>query len=194
MLMVAAVQNRLPKYGRDMERVASLNGRPSKLVRFWLPAAALLVSSSTILRILVKRKEDITNWIRDLGATTRDFWLNWVVEPIRKVIGTIRHDSTSEIAIMSRDSLKADRDSLERMVVEFSMDKPDIAVGTSSISEAQIAEIRSRVREGDVTPVLRAYERDMRKPIVGAVKGDLVRSLLIQVQKTKVDLEVAISG
>jgi nuclear-control-of-ATPase protein 2 len=29
---------------------------------------------------------------------------------------------------------------------------------------------------------------------VGAVRGDLVRALLIQVQKTKVDLEVAMSG
>jgi nuclear-control-of-ATPase protein 2 len=188
------LQTGLPRHSRNMAKVARKNGRPSRLVRFWLLAVALLVSSSTVLRVLVNRKEDIINWIRDLGTTTRDFWFNWVVEPIRKIIGTIRHDSTSEIAIMSRDSLKADRDSLERMVVEFSTDRPDIAVGTSSITEAQIAEIRSKVKEGDVTPILKAYERDLRRPFVGAVKGDLVRSLLIQVQKTKVDLEVAISG
>ncbi|KAK0627139.1 ATP synthase regulation protein NCA2-domain-containing protein [Immersiella caudata] len=188
------LQTGLPRHTRNMAKVARKNGRPSRLVRFWLPAVALLVSSSTILRVLSNRKEDIINWIRDLGTTTRDFWFNWVVDPIRKIIGTIRHDSTSEIAIMSRDSLKADRESLERMVVEFSTDRPDMAVGTSSITESQIAEIRSKVKEGDVTPVLKAYEKDLRRPFVGAVKGDLVRSLLIQVQKTKVDLEVAISG
>ncbi|KAK4450121.1 ATP synthase regulation protein NCA2-domain-containing protein [Podospora aff. communis PSN243] len=188
------LQDGLPGYTKNITRVARENGRPSRLVRFWLPAVVLLVSSSTILRVLSNRREDIINWIRDLGTTTRDFWFNWVVGPIRKIIRTIRHDSTSEIAIMSRDSLKADRDSLERMVVEFSTDRPDIAVGTSSITENQIAEIRAKVKEGDVTPVLKAYERDLRQPFVGAVKGDLVRSLLIQVQKTKVDLEVAISG
>lgn len=188
------LQTGLPRHTRNMAKVARNNGRPSRLVRFWLPAVALLVSSSTILRVLANRKEDILNWIRDLGTTTRDFWLNWVVEPVRKIIGTIRHDSTSEIAIMSRDSLKADRESLERMVVEFATDKPDIAVGASFITESQIADIRSKVKEGDVTPILKAYERDLRRPFVGAVKGDLVRSLLIQVQKTKVDLEVAISG
>ncbi|KAK0643570.1 ATP synthase regulation protein NCA2-domain-containing protein [Cercophora newfieldiana] len=188
------LQTGLPRHTRNMAQVAGENGRPSKLVRFWLPAVVLLVSSSTILRVLANRKEDIINWIRDLGATTRDFWFNWVVEPIRKIIGTIRHDSTSEIAIMSRDSLKADRDSLERMVVEFSTDRPDVAVGAPSITETQIADIRSKVKEGDVTPVLKAYEQGLRRPFVGAVKGDLVRSLLIQVQKTKVDLEVAISG
>ncbi|KAK0735798.1 ATP synthase regulation protein NCA2-domain-containing protein [Apiosordaria backusii] len=184
----------IPQHGVSASRLARENGRPSRLVRYWIPAIALLLSSSTILRILVNRKADIINWIRDLGATSRDFWFNWVVEPIRKVIGTIRHDETSEIAIMSRDSLKADRESLERMVVEFALDNPDIAVGNSTITEAQISEIRTRVKEGDVTPILKAYEKDLKKPLVGAIRGDLIRSLLIQVQKTKVDLEVAISG
>ncbi|KAK4217845.1 ATP synthase regulation protein NCA2-domain-containing protein, partial [Rhypophila decipiens] len=170
------------------------NGRPSRLVRYWLPAVALLASSSTLLRIFVRRKQDIATWIRELGATTRDFYLNWVVEPVRKIIATIRHDNNSEIALMSRDSLKADRESLERMVVDFALDRPDIAVGASTISESQIADIRAKVGEGDVTPILKAYERDLRKPFVGAIKGDLVRALLVQIQKTKVDLEVAISG
>jgi nuclear-control-of-ATPase protein 2 len=124
----------------------------------------------------------------------RDFWLNWVIEPTHKVIRTIRHDESSEIAIMSRDSLKADRESLERMVVDFAIDKPHFAVESSSLSDVQIAEIRSKVAEGDVTPVLKAYEKDLRSPFVGALRGDLVRSLLIQVQKTKVDLEVAMTG
>ncbi|KAK4103723.1 NCA2-domain-containing protein [Parathielavia hyrcaniae] len=188
------LQKGLPNHSAAMTGLARQNGRPSRLVRYWLPAAALLVSSSTILRILVNRRQDIVNWIRDFGATTRDFWFNWVVDPVRKIIGTIRHDSNSEISVMSRDSLRADRESLERMVVEFAMDNPDIAVGNPSITEQEIGEIRSKVKEGDVTPVMKAFEMDLRRPIVGAVRGELVRSLLIQVQKTKVDLEVAISG
>ena len=192
--LLKLLQDGLPGHRIAMTEVARKNGRPSRLVRYWLPAVALLISSSTILRLLISRQDDIISWIRDLGATARDFWFNWVVEPVRKIVGTIRHDSNSEIAIMSRDSLKADRDSLERMVVEFARDNPDVAVGNSSITELQISEIRSKVKEGDVTPVLKAYEQDLRRPIVGAIKGDLVRALLIQVQKSKVDLEVAISG
>lgn len=188
------LEERIPGHSAAIRKVATENGRPSRLVRYWLPAGLLLISSSTILRILVNRKADIISWVRDFGVTVRDFWFNWVVEPIHKVIGTIRHDSQSEIAIMSRDSLKADRESLERMVVDFAMDKPALAGAESPLSETQIAEIRAKVKEGDVTPVLKAYEKDLKQPFVGAVKGDLVRSLLIQVQKTKVDLEIAISG
>ena len=52
----------------------------------------------------------------------------------------------------------------------------------------------AQVREGDLTPVLKAYERDLRKPFMGTVRGDLVRALLIQIQKTKVDVEIAMGG
>ena len=194
--LVQIIDKTIPRHFQSMRSLARENGRPSRIVRYWLPAVIGLLSSTTVLRILTNRKDDIINWIRGLGQTTRDFWFNWIVTPTEKVIKTIRHDESSEIAIMSRDSLKADRESLERMVVEFAKDKPHFAIegNSSAITDAQIADIRSRVAEGDVTPVLKAYEKGLRTPFMGAVRGDLVRSLLIQVQKTKVDLEVAMTG
>jgi len=182
----------VPSHTAASRRLVKEYGRPSILIRYWLPATALLLSSSTLLRIIVNRKADITAWVRDFGTTVIDFWYNWVVEPVRKVIGTIRHDEDSEVAIMSKRSLEGDRASLERMVVSFAVDNPDASGGP--LNESQIAEIRLNVKEGDLTPVLRAYERDLRKPFMGTVRGDLIRALLIQIQKTKVDVEVAISG
>ncbi len=184
----------IPHHISTSQKLATEYGRPSKLIRYWLPASVLLVSSTTILRIFVNRKAEIITWIRDLGTTVRDFWLNWVIEPVKKIIGTIRHDKESEVAIMSKESLKGDRDSLERMVVSFAIDHPMISTGDSVLSETQISEIITKVKEGDLTPVLRAYEKDLRKPFIGTVRGELVRTMLIQIQKTKVDVEVAISG
>lgn len=193
--LLALIDKVLPDHQTHMAMLVRDSGRPHPVVRYWLPGLIGLVSSTTVLRVLVNRKADIVNWIQDFGVTVRDFWFNWVVEPTEKVIQTIRHDKSSEIAIMSRDSLKADRESLERMVVDFSIDKPHFAgVDGSALSEAQITEIRTKVAEGDVTPVLKAFEKDLRSPFTGAVRGDLIRSLLIQVQKTKVDLEVAMTG
>jgi len=184
----------IPNHITTSQKLTFKYGRPSKVVRYWLPASLLLLSSTTILRVFVNRKAEIIAWIRDFGTTVRDFWLNWVIEPVKKIIGTIRHDKESEVAIMSKESLKGDRDSLERMVVDFAIDHPQISTGDSALSETQIAEIRTKVKEGDLTPVLRAYEKDLRKPFIGTVRGDLVRTMLIQIQKTKVDVEVAISG
>ncbi|KAF2424251.1 NCA2-domain-containing protein [Tothia fuscella] len=182
------LRNILPQYTTTFNTRLEQCGKPSRLIRYWLPATAVLLSSTTILRIFVNRRAEILQWIRDLGQTTVDFWTNWVVEPLKKVIGTIRHDEGSEIAITSKRSLEGDQKSLQRMVVEFAMDE------NKSLTEVEIGDIRTKIQEGDLTPVLKAYERDMAKPFMGALKGNLIRALLIQVQKTKVDVEVAMGG
>lgn len=147
----------MPTHITTSTELATEYGRPSRLVRYWLPGLALLLSSGTLLRILANRKAEITTWVRDFGTTSIDFWNNWVVEPMKKVIRTIRHDKDSEIAIMSRESLKGDRDSLERMVVDFARDNANTSTGLP-LTDSEISVVRAKVREGDLTPVLRAYE------------------------------------
>ena len=147
----------MPTYINSSAELATEYRRPSCLIRYWLPVLALSLTSGTLLRILVNRKAAIVTWIRELGTTSLDFWTNWVIEPMKKVVRTIRHDKDSEIAIMSRASLKGDRDSLERMVVDFARDNPNISTGLP-LSDPEISAIRAKVREGDLTPVLRAYE------------------------------------
>jgi nuclear-control-of-ATPase protein 2 len=182
------LRNIVPSYTTAFESRLQVCGQPSRLIRYWLPATVLVLSSSTILRIVANRKEEILTWIQELGATCMDFWYNWVVDPIKNIIGTIRHDEDSQVAIMSKRSLEGDRESLERMVVEFAVDE------NRNLTSDQLSDIRTKVHEGDLTPVLKAYERDMAKPFVGAIRGNLIRALLVQIQKTKVDVEVAIGG
>ena len=180
----------LPAYMSNFQAAVREHGRPSPLIRYWLPVSVALISSTTILRIAVNRKEEILTWIREFGHTVIDFWANWVVEPAKKVIGTIRHDEDSEVSIMSKRSLESDRASLERMVVDFAVQNPE----GPALNDTQIADIRAKVREGDLTPVLRAYEKEIQSPVKGAIMGNLASALLIQVQKTKVDVELAMSG
>ncbi|GAM88089.1 hypothetical protein ANO11243_061200 [Dothideomycetidae sp. 11243] len=189
------VSSSMQSYDESSKAITSSHGRPSRLIRYWLPVTIGVLSSSTVLRILVNHKAEIMTWIEDFGATIIDFWSNWVVEPTRKVIKTIRHDEGSEVSIMSKRSLEGDRESLERMVVEFAKENPANATSSGhALTEADLADIRAKVREGDLTPVLKAYERDLASPFMGAVRGNLIRALLIQVQKTKVDVEVAMGG
>ncbi|EGD92329.1 uncharacterized protein TERG_08991 [Trichophyton rubrum CBS 118892] len=105
-----------------------------------------------------------------------------------------RPSTRCEVALMSKNSLDADFSSLERMVVDFVCTRPSQDLGLASSHPDALDLIRQGVRQGDLTPVLRAYERDLQRPFIGAIRGDLVTALLIQIQKTKVDVEVAISG
>ncbi|KAB8266801.1 ATP synthase regulation protein NCA2-domain-containing protein [Aspergillus minisclerotigenes] len=181
----------LPAHNTLVLATVDKHRRPSRLVRYWLPLSMMLLTASTSFKVLKNRRHQLIRWVASAAETTVEFWSNWVFDPIQRLIGTIRHDEKSEIALMSKNSLEADRASLERMVVDFILDrgepKPeDYALDINSIT--------NKVREGDLTPVLRAYEKDLRTPFVGTVRGDLVRALLIQIQKTKVDVEIAIGG
>jgi hypothetical protein len=72
--------------------------------------------------------------------------------------------------------------SLERMVVDFAKKQyPDIP-------ELVVIE---QVRQGDATLILQRYEEELKSPLKNVLLGDLVSMLLIQVQKSKVDLEAA---
>ncbi|OJJ55797.1 hypothetical protein ASPSYDRAFT_49036 [Aspergillus sydowii CBS 593.65] len=179
----------LPRYKQVSTGCIVELGRPSASVRYWLPISLALVSTTTSLKIARDAGPVLVELMSNLGATTLDFWRNWVVSPTWKLIRTIRHDEKSDIALMSKSSLEADRASLERMVVDFVLDR-----GEHSNPAEPTDFIADKVREGDLTPVLRAYEKDLRSPFVGTIRGDLVRTLLIQIQKTKVDVEVAMSG
>jgi len=200
-------QNILPNQDTHTSTLVALYGRPSTITRYWPLGATILFSGSTILRLLFNNKENIISWIQDSYTTVIDFWQNWVVKPITDIISTIRHDESSQIALMSRQSLQADMDSLERMVVEFAKDNtqylPSSPASPASINSTATAPpkvedaleiVRKGVRQGDLSPVLRAYEADLRTPLRSAVTGNLIRTLLIQVQKTKVDVEFALSG
>ncbi|PGH29730.1 hypothetical protein GX50_07513 [[Emmonsia] crescens] len=188
--LIHVLEQSLPGQRISTTAMISKYSYPSRIIRYWIPASALFFSLGTILNTLTNRRAEIWTWISELGSTMVDFWANWVIDPLRRLIGTIRHDETSEVAIMSKGSLEADRASLERMVVDFAMDGSDHETWT----QADIDLLRAKVKEGDLTPVLKAYERDLRKPFIGTVRGDLIRTLLIQIQKTKVDVEIAIGG
>lgn len=181
----------MPEEEQMMSDYVREYGKPSRWIRYWIPGLALLLSGGTLLRVFTNRRQEIIQWIQELGETTIDFWYNWVIEPVKRLVGTIRHDENSELAIMSKDSLRSDRESLERMVVDFAVQNPE---NGTAYTQDQIADIRAKVREGDLSAVLRAYEKDIQSPAKGAIFGSLVHALLIQIQKTKVDVEVAMSG
>jgi nuclear-control-of-ATPase protein 2 len=69
-----------------------------------------------------------------------------------------------------------------------------LAQDKRSYTAEQLANLTLQIRQGDLTPVLRIYEDDIRSPLKSAIGGTLLRSLFIQVQKAKVDIDQALAG
>ena len=57
----------LSQYSHSAKALVKEHGRPSRLVRYWLPVTLGVLSSSTILRILANRQTEVLQWIQDLA-------------------------------------------------------------------------------------------------------------------------------
>lgn len=71
--------------------------------------------------------------------------------------------------------------SLERMTLSLVREK-------LNYSQEQLASLSQQIRVGDLTPILKIYEEDIKSPLKSALTGTLLRSLFVQVQKAKVTL------
>jgi len=132
-------------------------------------------------------RESIVQSLDKAIETIRGFWMGYVLAPLRDIISTVRTGGDDGLRIVSKDGLKADMESLERMTKALAAEK-------LGYTPAQLRNLSEQIRVGDLTPVLQVYEQDLKTPVKSALTGTLIRSLLIQVQKTKVDIDLAMTG
>ncbi|KAG9009451.1 Nuclear control of ATPase protein 2 [Tulasnella sp. JGI-2019a] len=160
--------------------------RPSRLTQLWPKLVFLPPLAYLAFKVIFNSRAQLYATLADAKATAIGFWHGWVLEPIRGIIETVRTGSDTAVVI-SKEGLKSDLDSLERMATALAKEK-------LKFTPAQLEELSAQVRQGDLTSVLKIYENDIKSPISSALTGSLIRTLLIQVQKVKVDVDLAASG
>ncbi|CAG8503639.1 13152_t:CDS:2 [Funneliformis caledonium] len=178
------ITTHLPHYDEHSNRIISIYGRPSPLTRWWLP-----ITISTVVACKTRDhffKEGFIQWLDEAKSTIVNFWSDWIWEPIVRMMETIRHRER-RLVLMGKDSLNSDLESLERMVLDFEL-------GRRILNDEEMINLSNRVRDGDLSMILKAYEQQLKNPFKSIVTGALIRTLSIQVQKTKVDLEIAMAA
>lgn len=157
---------------------------PGVLTRFWPVIGLLAWFGPSTSSSAWHNRDAIVQWVRlNLVDTVYGFWKNWIVKPVWDMMGILRADDS--MTITSKESLRSDLDSLERMVMDFLQDN-HINASTEQVHDA--------VAQGDLTMMMSQYENEIKTPYRLIINGLLVRSILIQIQKTKVDGGTAISG
>lgn len=206
--MLSLIQEVIPEYTRQTQQLISEQAKPSYLERHWPLVPLSLIILPKLYLYFTSNKQQIYKFvydnIRQLGETVYGLWQNWIVSPLVEILNTIRHDPNSQLALMSEESLQSDLGSLKRMVIEYVRDN-DIAVPVSGSTvllsslnaETQqqvIDTIANSVAHGDLSLLLQDYEQSLNHPLWAVMAGQMVRNVLIQVQKTKVDGAVALAG
>ncbi|SCU97790.1 LAMI_0F11386g1_1 [Lachancea mirantina] len=167
---------------------ASAVETPSLLTRYWPTLLSSLVFGPTLIITAWQSRYKLATLLKE---NLFDFGVglvkNWIWVPLQQVWSTVRHDeSESTIAVMSKGSLDTELSSLTRMVVQ--------AVVDNSHSSVDVDLLTRNVEQGDLTEFMQIYETQLHHPIKNIATGGLVRSLLIQLQKTKVDGSLALNG
>lgn len=161
--------------------------KPGKVTRYWPTALLLLTYGPASLIYVWESRQRIMQFLQEnVVDFAKGLLYNWVYIPLKHVWGTVRHDDDSSIAVMSKGTLDSEVNSLTRMIVSF--------VNENSGSQIDDNVLTQQVEHGDLTKFMEIYETQLKHPIKNIVSGELVRSLLIQVQKTKVDGSLALNG
>ena len=165
--------------------------KPSILTRYWPSILLCLLYGPSSVMSLWNSRYFIQDFIKtNVVDFAKGLILNWLWAPLKQVWSTVKHDEGSAISVTSQETLNSDMDSLTRMIVSFVVDNSD----STSNSPIDPILLSTKVEHGDLTEFMEIYETQLHHPIKNIVTGGLVRSLLIQLQKTKVDGSMALNG
>lgn len=157
---------------------------PRVWLRYWPVIIVALWYGPRLTEQVTTNWRDYVAWAKhNLWDTAVGFFENWVVTPLTNMFSILRQDL--DMSITSRELLQLDLELLERMLSQYVTDFK------LPLSDEQV---HQAVALGDMTVVMLNYEQEIRRPLCSLASGDLVRSLLIQLQKTKVDGGLAITG
>lgn len=175
--LLQLIDGSLPRAEGILKSTLNEFGRPSKFTRLWFPLLFLPPAIYIAANSVVKNKEWLKEQVSNARETVKGFFVQWVWEPLEEIANTMRGGGKG--LDVSPETVKTDQESLERMVMDLGRDY-------YHLSGSQLEQLKKQVASGDMSSVLKVYENEMQSPIKNALTGNLIRTLLIQVQKTKV--------
>ncbi|WVQ83182.1 hypothetical protein IAT38_005321 [Cryptococcus sp. DSM 104549] len=181
--LLALLRTHLPQARVSIDKTVTSHGRPSRLTRLWFPFLFLPPTLYFVVSAIARNKEWMKEQVRNAKETVKGFFVQWVWEPMEGIGKTLR--GGGEGLGVAPTTVQSDQASLERMVIDLGRDY-------YHLSGPALEALGEQVKKGDMEQVLRVYEKEMQSPVKSALMGSLIRTLLIQVQKTKTDLSLSL--
>ncbi|SMN17940.1 similar to Saccharomyces cerevisiae YPR155C NCA2 Protein involved in regulation of mitochondrial expression of subunits 6 (Atp6p) and 8 (Atp8p) of the Fo-F1 ATP synthase [Maudiozyma saulgeensis] len=164
--------------------------KPSLIVRYWPIGLFVVLNGPGFVWFAWESRFKVINFLqKNVIQFVKGLFYNWVWVPIKDIWATVRHDEGSEIAMMSNGTLDSEMNSLCRMVIQLMKDNNPTYVNI--IGENVLTD---QIMHGNLDEFMKIYENELNSPIKNIFTGKLIRSILIQVQKTKVDGSLALNG
>lgn len=82
--------------------------RPPFLTRAWPYLLSVPVVTLVLGRTIYNSRDTLWRWSMEAGETVRSFLVDWVVEPVRGILETVRGGEGTGMTLMGKESLKSD--------------------------------------------------------------------------------------
>eukprot|EP01135_Chromosphaera_perkinsii_P009607 Nk52_evm57s1810 gene=Nk52_evmTU57s1810 len=192
----------------ELKHLAEMHRPPNVVCRKWPYFLCVFFIGKATVSSLVVNKDNIKTWFVEGILTLKAFVQKYVFETASNMYKTVRYDE-SEFSLVGAGTLRSDQESLERMVAQLIQDEyitnREALFSTEKSSGMNVGDYggldvnsyvklaSEQVKAGDLSSVMRFYEEGIRKPIQGFLFGNLLRTVLIQVQHQKVEVGRALS-
>jgi hypothetical protein len=167
--------------------------KPSHLRRYWLTYVVGFVAVGLAGRYLYERRETVLRWVAESRHSLALFFDERVVQPIVSIYQYVFRTLTSRQTSATEQTLADSRRHLAAMLRDYG---EVYANELASVEGVTVEEFRralpQRAAQGDMGIVMNKYRKDVERPVRQALSGELVRGMLLQVQKVKVDSEATI--
>ena len=107
----------LPSHTTSFSNTFTSLRRPGILTRSWPYLLSIPLVTVVAGRTIYNSREQIKKWVMAARETVEGFVVDWVVEPVKKILETVRHGDGGTMAIMGKESLRSD---LEVRLVDWS--------------------------------------------------------------------------
>lgn len=155
------LQTSLPTQISSLDSVLSPSPKglspPTYLTRIWPNLILIPLTSLITIRLVLKNWSSVVESLVEGKETLIGFFRNWCYEPLLKLAETVRVGDKGEGMIVSKESLRSDLESLQRMVVDFAVER-----NGSKLGEDGLKELKRRVGEGDLSEVMKVYEGELK--------------------------------
>jgi hypothetical protein len=165
--------------------------RPTHLKRYFPYYICFTAIGFYTLYKIYTNKDRIFNYISTSYDSLKFFINEHLIIPLKTIYTSTFESHSSENAFEnSQLNYTNSKKILEEMLEEYGRQHANRLAEINNITEEEfLSTLNQRAINEDMNIVMKCYQEELNSPIRSALLGDLIKGILIQVQKVKVDGE-----
>ncbi len=165
------------------QRRVSDSAVPGRVILYWPElfmgtTAAFAASVFLVRNSPLCGSDNLSRWVSVFSVSVKEFGEKHVTKPIRALIDEVFFDTVIDVA--DQRAVEDAKASLSRMLKHYVEDH-----NNQNFSKAELIEA---IEACDMRIITDDFEREMQKPVLNLVSGDLVRLMLLNVQFLKKEM------